>query len=406
MSDEVLVHISAATTRQNDELFRSLANAYIEFEPHRTHSKGSLRNRTRELQASEWQPKQSSSRTRIDTTTGVADPVAPTASEEPSGSFPSIVPADGYYPEHLDSVRSTSRLAQLDRSYLSWRKRATPRPSFAHSGPEKRVCSDGFDTDTGFIEDSQTALQALQSQLQDTYAATSANTSGDEDGEDDPIARPHSPPNYAINPARTQESEKSAERRLSVPLAETTLNDVDVRMPYKLTDLLDPSSLEVYDSSEDTAVETDFLELPADAFPPPPIISVARPGILPSQITKHLAAIKATNSTRFRPRKVRRTLEHDERGSWHMGCKRWSSTAQRDFWLSLCEHVSSGRVGWATTIHREAGSHGDLGLVRLYCWGEAVEHMWLLLWLCSKGRVSGLGLQWIDASGIAVVEMA
>lgn len=390
MSDEVLVHISTATTRQNDERFRSLANAYIEFEPHRTHRKGSVRKRTRVVQTSEWQPNQSSSRTRINTTRGVADPVAPTASKESYGSFPSIIPADGRYPEDLESVRSISRLAQLDRSYLSWRKRATPRSSFAHSGSEKRVCSDGFDADTGFIEDSQSALQALQSQLQDTYSATSANISGDEDGEaydgeDDAIARLHNPPTHAINPTRTQESEKSAERRLPAPSAETTLHDVDVRMPYELTDLRIPSSPESRDRSEDVADQTDFSELPVDAFPPPPIISVARLGILPSQITKHLAAIKANNSTRFRPRKVRRTLEHDERGFWHMGCKRWSSTAQRDFWLSLCEHVSSGRVGWATTLHREAGSHGDLGLVRLYCWGEVIEHMWLLLWLCSKG---------------------
>jgi hypothetical protein len=43
--------------------------------------------------------------------------------------------------------------------------------------------------------------------------------------------------------------------------------------------------------------------------------------------------------------------------------------------------------------------------VRLYCWGEVVEHFWLLLWLCSNGMVASLGLRWIDADGVAVVGM-
>jgi hypothetical protein len=34
-----------------------------------------------------------------------------------------------------------------------------------------------------------------------------------------------------------------------------------------------------------------------------------------------------------------------------------------------------------------------------------VEHFWLLLWLCSNGMVASLGLKWIDADGVAVVEM-
>lgn len=177
-------------------------------------------------------------------------------------------------------------------------------------------------------------------------------------------------------------------------------------MSHEPTDMPIASSPGSRDRVEVAANETDFSELPMDAFPPPPITSVACPEILPSQITKHLAAIRTKNPTRFRPRKVHRNLEHDERGFWRIDCTRWSSHAQCDFWLLLCEHVCSGRVGWATTLHREAGTNRDLGLVRLYCWGEVVEHMWLLLWLCSKGKASELDAKWIDANGIAVIGLA
>ena len=34
-----------------------------------------------------------------------------------------------------------------------------------------------------------------------------------------------------------------------------------------------------------------------------------------------------------------------------------------------------------------------------------MEHFWLLLWLCSNGKVASLSLKWFDADGVAVVEM-
>jgi hypothetical protein len=408
MSDEVLVHISTAATRHNDELFRALASAYIDFEPHQIHREGPVRKRARVDQTIPRLPNQCSARAKTETQ-DTAIQFAPTASKESYGSFPSNIPADGHYLEEDESLRPISRLAQLDRSYLSWRKRTTPKSSFAQSEAEERISSDRLDADTGFIEDSQSALQALQSQLQDTYSATSADTSEDEDGEayvgeHDDLARNHRPFFPSVSPIRSQESAKLERRPLSGLSKDSALLDLDVNMPHEPTGLPYAANTASSDRSEDFPDATNFSELPIDAFPPAPITSVACPGALPSQVTKHLAAIKAKNPTRVRPLKVRRDLEHDERGFWRIDCTRWSSNAQRDFWLSLCEHVGSGRVGWATTLHREAGMHKDLGLVRIYCWGEVVEHMWLLLWLCSKGKASGLDFKWIDASGIAVIE--
>jgi hypothetical protein len=154
----------------------------------------------------------------------------------------------------------------------------------------------------------------------------------------------------------------------------------------------------------------DFSKLAFEAFPPPPKVSTACPGRLPSQVTRHLAAIKAQNPKRFRYSKKHRTPKADERGYWSIACSIWPIYLQHEFWTSLCEHVSSGRLGWGTTLHREAADAHTLGQVRLYCWAEVAEHMWLILWLCSKGQLvrsaSASASKWIDSDGAVVLEVA
>jgi hypothetical protein len=433
MSDEVLVHISTPATRQNDELFRSLANAYIDFEPHRLYRDNSVRKRARVNQTLQRRSGISSTEARSSATRETFNPSAPSASKEPYGSFLSNVPSNEYGLDEDDSVRSISRLAQLDRSYLSWRKRATPKSSVAPSEAELQTSSDSIDADTGFIEDSQSALQALQSQLQDTYSTTSADTSEDGDSEDELLSdmerQSPSAPNSGLDRQRSTDEElplpASSQDHVQIkrgskisiqtaddhtrmtqdPQIEHTQIDLDESALLEPTDLFSRAISAADDGFEDARHQLDFCRLPKDAFPPPPTTSVARPGTLPSQITKHLAVVKNKNLARFKPLKVQRDLENDERGFWRVDCTRWASNVQREFWLSLCEHVCSGRAGWATTLHRETGSNDNLGLVRLYCWGEVVEHMWILLWLCSKGKAAGIGSKWIDANGMAVVEM-
>ncbi|KAF1932191.1 uncharacterized protein M421DRAFT_416923 [Didymella exigua CBS 183.55] len=405
MSDEVLVHISTPATRQNDQLFRDLANAYIDFSPRQIQRDKPVRKRASVNQTIERQPKTSPTRGRTSANGGATNTSALTASKESYGSFPSDVPADEHHLDQDASVRPISRLAQLDRSYLSWRRRATPKSSFARSEAELQTSSDGLGADTGFIEDSQSALQALQSQLQETYSTTSADTSDVDDGEDEDFAQPSDRSTHGLSLDRLQKSKIAEEKSLPAPVEDDAQNDMDISMLYEAANLPSHATPTLRNGLQITTDEVDFSKLSINAFPPPPVISVARPEALPSQITKHLAVIKTKNPTRFEPLNIRRNLQSDERGFWRVDCTRWSSNAQRDLWLSLCEYVCSGLLGWATTLHRENGAQESLGVFRLYCWGEVVEHTWLLLWLCSKGKASGTGSKWVDANGIVVIEM-
>lgn len=90
----------------------------------------------------------------------------------------------------------------------------------------------------------------------------------------------------------------------------------------------------------------------------------------------------------------------------------------------------NGQAGWGTWCVREVvqggvvgdgdGDGGDDGegshvmasrqhveeeVVKVYCWGEVVGEIWLLLWMASKRGVKGIGVRWVDAGGVVVVRM-
>ncbi|UPX11573.1 uncharacterized protein EKO05_0002172 [Ascochyta rabiei] len=411
MTDEVLVHISTPATRRNDELFRSLANAYTEFEPFRTHRDEPVQKKPKLDQATglesanlvqgEWSTNRETFNSSV-----------LTASKESYGSFPSNVSSEDHRHDQNpasvidDSIRPTSRLARLDRSYLSWRKRATPRTSFSLSKRRPlHSSSDPDNADTGFVEDSQMAVEILQSQLQDIYSTTSEETSEDDEFQDESIGNTEERSSPRVSPIQSQHSETVE----NVPSPAVSRKDALADLRGSLLEgPTDPSIGTTRASQSKTSTNMDklrFSMLPVDAFPPAPAISVACPTTLPSQITRYLAAIKMKNPDRFKLQNMRRTLEADERGYWLIDCMQWPSKLQWEFWSLLYNHVHSGRVGWGLTLHREAQSDDTLGRVKLYCWGEVVEHIWLLLWLCSKGRVSGSGSCWIDANGVAVVDV-
>ena len=44
-------------------------------------------------------------------------------------------------------------------------------------------------------------------------------------------------------------------------------------------------------------------------------------------------------------------------------------------------------------------------LVRVYCWGEVVGHVWLVLLLATSRKVKGMGARWVDGAGEVVLVM-
>jgi hypothetical protein len=427
MIDEILVHISTPATRQNDHLYRSLADAYLDFEPHTCHGRESQPGVDGRHGSSNSQLGTNTTSKEVSQVHAAVDSSVLSTSKESYGSFPSYVSFEGQADNpriiskqpviasaNGSSIPSSSRLARLDHIHMHWKAQATPKSSYIkvkESTTRSLPLLDG--TDTAFIEDTQLGAQTLQSQLQDSYSTTSEDTSEDET-ESDVLLHDVS---KILDSQRSTVSRKTGVLAPihSIPTAASVLINVtqEVLPPLEKTPasssfIAEPSTKKR--KMEDIgakAVEThDFSKLPIDAFPPAPKTSTLRPGKLPSQITKYLSALKTQNPTRFKPSKQYATPKHDDRGYWSITCSTWSAKSQHEFWVSMCEHISSGRLGWGITLHRDAASSSSLGPVRLYCWAEVAEHTWLLLWLCSKGEIVSSDSKWVDAAGNVVFEVS
>ena len=571
---ELLVHISAPVTRQNDQLYRSLANAYLDFEPARTHG-----DRPPQPRADVSSQDADASR--------MSDP----AVLDPGSSFDSNVDASflstgkdsyGSFPSGLSQIQDnhsppSSRLARLEEIHQTWKAQVTTTPKSSAANKQRGVKDwyDGEeeeceDVDTAFIEDTQEARSALQSQMPDSFEMTDEDISADEmderhvesdeyagiftqevplDGdepteqmnaitkEEPPQSGPESsspiswedsdevelvaenatqedPPSSGAQaepipiaiaddtvparptplpkkPATVVDCRKSARlqgskgaevRSSDNPKArpELEFDSLLIRVKRRSSRLNDASKLAApfkvpttvasrrksarleeagaaaavkthvppnpppaptstvarqqealrLDEAPKPAVSTpqheieslyeadcdpdassiDLSTLPHSVLAPEPKIGITTPLTWPSQITPYLASLKTQHpSTFFQPLKKLHTPAPDTRGWWSVDCSQWPATRQKHFWDAICERLGDGRLGWATSLHREVGAKhgeaGNLGEVRVFCWGELVECMWLVLWDCSEGRVGGMGCRWVDAWERVVFEM-
>ena len=64
--------------------------------------------------------------------------------------------------------------------------------------------------------------------------------------------------------------------------------------------------------------------------------------------------------------------------------------------------IGDGDVDMAVAMDGEDEQIWDL---RVYCWGEVVEHIYYLLFVASRSKVKMAGLQWLDGAGEVVVQM-
>ena len=103
----------------------------------------------------------------------------------------------------------------------------------------------------------------------------------------------------------------------------------------------------------------------------------------------------------------------------------WNQEMRRETWDYLEKIIGKGRAGWNVHVYRalwegtidgevngkgkgkegegEKGWKGEEW--RVYCWGEIVGQVYLLLFLASSRKIRGLGARWVDGEGKVVVRM-
>ncbi|KAK3722237.1 hypothetical protein LTR37_002670 [Vermiconidia calcicola] len=166
--------------------------------------------------------------------------------------------------------------------------------------------------------------------------------------------------------------------------------------------------------------------------PPGPAASLEKYTTHVTDALRHLVE-NPDISHSYKPVSVARELRPLERGYWLIDCSPWDLELQIHFWQSLAKFIGDGRMGWGVWCTREQegcsqsgesridtenrvndGSRGNnggamqqlgIGNVKVFCWGEVVKHVFLLLYIASKSKVRKEGLQWIDAAEKVVVQM-
>ncbi|RMZ33063.1 hypothetical protein D0859_02799 [Hortaea werneckii] len=150
--------------------------------------------------------------------------------------------------------------------------------------------------------------------------------------------------------------------------------------------------------------------LPLAIYPPAPKAAVAK---FTTHATYHLKFLAESSFAKdsYKPVWIAREPGRLERGHWLLpssGVSTWPATLQLEFWNFLSQFIRSENGGWglwcAREIHHGEGQ-GSLGTVRVYCWGEVVKHVYLLLYTASQSKVRKMGLQWVDGEGKIVVQM-
>lgn len=191
------------------------------------------------------------------------------------------------------------------------------------------------------------------------------------------------------------------------PMRSTTGHNPQLRVPIPIT----------------SRTPENVPSLPAEVIEPPP----PRPALrsFSSHITGPLKALEDASSltTKFRPKYAVRTPGVLDRGYWEFKLtSAWDAEKRAQFWGSLKKFIGEGRAGWGVRCERyvlaqdKSGDHiaseDDMDeeepddLIRVYCWGEVVRHIYWVLQIACGGKFKGTCAQWFDTEGEVVMQMA
>lgn len=81
-----------------------------------------------------------------------------------------------------------------------------------------------------------------------------------------------------------------------------------------------------------------------------------------------------------------------ERGHWRFDISSFPPELRTSFWHMLARIVGDGRAGFVSCWY-------DDGIVKIYCWGEVLRAVYLLLYVASKSWITRVEASWIDADG-------
>ncbi|KAJ5520984.1 hypothetical protein N7463_001437 [Penicillium fimorum] len=427
---QILVHIAAASTAQDDARYRAQVAAILEFQC-----------------ACSCQPPmkiESSGPTNRDPHLSEHSSVPPTTQHEAS-------------PILREALRPAYTTLSSDRHLVPERDGVTPREHNIsnHSSLESLI---------SVIPDSQPEITQL------VYASPShAGLSSPSQTSPPPPKRRRTAPASPdqANPVSVHENQPAADQPAASHRVIPFLNQDNSRLPTGFP----KTPIEI--SSSDQAKSADYsvshispsLPIPVVPSTPNPItlstlpleIHPPRPPISTSPFTTHITPTLSMLTERLNPARTykpsaqSRPLDPLERGYWLVRLtiephqhrdpadlpdqtpspkpgitsptpkpkprpkedRIWPSPLFHAFWSFLSDFVGrDGRAGWGVWCILEADTpapstiSSDTHLsLKVYAWGEVAMHVYLLLFLASERRIRGMGVQWRDSREEVVIQM-
>ena len=162
------------------------------------------------------------------------------------------------------------------------------------------------------------------------------------------------------------------------------------------------------------------VETSSEVHPAKPRIGT---GKFKTHLTSSLVKIReheqASRHEWFNPVLLTRNLNVLERGHWLISINSWDQKTKSAFWNDLKKWIGEGHAGWGVWSIREMvedvfnkdsneenQAHGNqLEVAKVYCWGEVLREIWLVLLMASRKKINGIGAKWIDAGDVVVVVM-
>ncbi|KAG8631907.1 hypothetical protein KVT40_001047 [Elsinoe batatas] len=158
----------------------------------------------------------------------------------------------------------------------------------------------------------------------------------------------------------------------------------------------------------------------AEALPPlslsimPPPASVSTQPEPSTFITPNFRTMKGNEDIkdRYAPKHVTRAIRPRERGYW-IFTPQWTPQIERYFWTFMSQVIEVGNAGWGVwcvrtpeqAVDEEGRPVERLGQVRVFCWGEVIEHVYLMLYISSRNHIRKANPVWCDASGKVVIRI-
>lgn len=156
----------------------------------------------------------------------------------------------------------------------------------------------------------------------------------------------------------------------------------------------------------------ELSSLPRQIRGPPPEVDSLDWNAHKSHVTKDLLNLEPIiePAKRYKPLSQSRKLDAWERGYWYIDTNSWPVGTQLNFWNMLEKTIKRGSAGYATWSEMSGkrapdGSLVGLGEVKLWCWGDEVMHMYLLLYTTSLRKIAKVGAQWKSWNGEVIVQM-